>query len=43
MPGDSVWVRVDSETMRSAPSLSIVCDHLVPGHRIGFEADVRIK
>lgn len=41
MPGDAEWVRIDSETMSGSPTLSIECDHLVPGLSIGLDADVR--
>ena len=41
MPGQSEWVRIDSDAMSKAPVLSIACDHLVPGQQIGFEADVQ--
>ena len=40
MPGGSVWIAVSDSKITSASKISIECDHLVAGQKIGFEASV---
>ena len=42
MPGQGVWVRIDSRRMPASPAVTIECDRLVPGQRIEYEADIRV-
>ena len=41
MPGEGVWVRIENGSMPATPALTIECDHLVPGQRIGYEAEIK--
>jgi hypothetical protein len=41
LPGESVWVEIPNRSVSAAPELSIACERLVNGQKIGFEADVR--
>ena len=38
-PGESIWIEVASGG--ASPRLTIECDHLVPGQKIEFEADIK--
>jgi len=37
MPGDSVWIAIDSPDFSGSSQPSIECDHLVPGQQIRFD------
>ncbi|MBR4826372.1 MAG: DUF4832 domain-containing protein [Bacteroidales bacterium] len=41
LPGGPVWVEIQVPDVSEHPVLSIACDRLVAGQKIGFEADVR--
>ena len=41
LPGESVWVEIPNRSVSAAPELSIACERLVKGQKIGFEADVK--
>ena len=43
MPGESVWVDILDKSIKSSSQLSIVCDHLVSGQKIEFDADVKAE
>ena len=38
MPGEDVWVFIADKNVAEAPDLSIACDRLVSGQKIGFDA-----
>ena len=41
MPGDEHWVLVTGDGVSAHSVPEIVCDHLVPGQKIEFDADIR--
>jgi hypothetical protein len=41
MPGERAWIRIENGSTPATPALTIECDHLVPGQRIGYEAEVK--
>ena len=42
MPGCEEWIQIENPSVTASPSLSIECDHLVTGQRIGYEADITL-
>ena len=40
MPGEEIWIHVQGETVSSTAVPQIECDHLVPGQKIEYKADV---
>ena len=40
MPGKQAWMAIENPSVTVSSSLSIECDHLVPGQRIDYDADV---
>ena len=40
MPGEEKWLEFKVDGLSADSVVSIECDHLVPGQRIGFEADI---
>ena len=41
MPGDEVWIHFKGSGISARSVPEIVCDHLVPGQKIEYDADVR--
>jgi hypothetical protein len=41
MPGDEVWIHVKGEGVSAQAVPTIECDHLVPGQKIEYKADVK--
>ena len=41
MPGEEVWITVSGDTVSAEAVPEIVCDHLVPGQKIEYKADVK--
>ena len=39
MPAQQAWVRIAHPGVSASPVISIACDHLVEGQRIGFDTD----
>lgn len=40
MPGEGVWIRISGHGISAETTPKIVCDHLVPGQKIEYDADV---
>ena len=43
MPGQEAWVAIENPSVTASSSLAIECDHLVPGQKIGYDADVKAE
>ena len=42
MPGSQAWIGIECPSVTASSSVSIECDHLVTGQRIGYEAAVSL-
>lgn len=40
MPGEGVWIRISGPGISAETTPKIVCDHLVPGQKIEYDAYV---
>lgn len=40
LPGEEVWIRVKGKGVSAEAEPQIECDHLVPGQKIEYDADI---